>query len=174
MNEPTNILAFPTASPVDDRSAPIVLALLDPPDAPVVTRSSPYVMSLDGFARAFGGSSRRRHLLTALRRELRFLAEQGINPLCLLAGGGFVRRGDNPGDLDALVVYGLDPAVGVDAAGLLRDRPRSDLDLRFVPGDVGPVPLLKMGCFFHTLYQSRNRDGAQASVIVTLERGQVY
>ncbi len=143
--------------------------LLAPLEAPVLTRSSPYVIGFAMLVRQFGGSARRRELLAALEAELRFLKDRGIVPLCLLVGGGFVRSGDSPGDFDALVVYRLEPVIGTDAVQELLTRRSKALDLRFVPGDVGPVPLMRMSCFFHTLYQSRDRQGGQASFIVTLD-----
>jgi len=162
-------VATDPAHPVAAGSAPFDAALLAPPDAPVLVRSSPHVLDLASFGRHFGRSPRRRALLAGLEAELGFLKARGVVPLCLLVGGGFVRDSDLPGDLDALVVYALDPSVGTDAARILLGRRPPGLDLRFVPGDVGPVPLMRMSCFFHTLYQSRDRRGEQASFLVTLD-----
>ena len=80
-----------------------------------------------------------------------------------------VRHGEAPGDLDALVVYALEAGSDVEAAGLLLKRKVDGLDLRYVPGDVGPALLIRMSCFFHTLYQSRDRHGDQASFLITME-----
>lgn len=154
----------------ENERSPDFFALLAPAGAPVLMDSSPHMISFAAFARLFGGSPRRRELLAALDSELRLLKEQGVDPLCLLVGGGFVRDGASPGDLDALVAYALAPGSTVDVTRLLAGRDTGDLDLRFVPGDVGPLLLMKMSCFFHTLYQSRDRGGDQASFIVTIGR----
>ncbi len=147
----------------------IVPALLAPTSAPVLARSSPHVMRLDAFRGRFGGSARRRELIAKLEAELGHLRSNGIAISCLLVGGGFVRHGEAPGDLDALVVYALDAGSDVEAAGLLLKRKVDGLDLRYVPGDVGPALLIRMSCFFHTLYQSRDRHGDQASFLITME-----
>jgi hypothetical protein len=121
------------------------------------------------FAALFGGTPRRNELLGALRTRLDQLQSGGVVPICLLIGGGFVRPGVEPGDLDGLLVYRL--REGTDAASiipLLRECVHG-LDLRYVPGDGGPQILIKVSCFFHTLYQSRDRGGAQPSFLVNLE-----
>jgi hypothetical protein len=123
------------------------------------------------FTRLFGGTARRDGLLAALRARLEKLNCAGLEPLCLLVGGSFVRRDAEPGDLDGLLVYrvrsGTEPASIIP---LLGERV-PELDLRYAPGDAGPHILMKMSCFFHTLYQSRDRDGAQPSFLVQLESG---
>lgn len=142
--------------------------LLDPVKAPSLVRSSPHVMTFPDFAATFGGSPQRHRLLVTVEEELRVLRSHGIVAMCLLIGGSFVREVPAPNDLDALVVYRLEPEATSDAIDLMTQRVRDGLDLRFVPGDVGPLPLVKMACFFHTLYQSRDRGGDQASYLVTL------
>jgi hypothetical protein len=140
--------------------------LLDPAEAPLLTRSSPHLIRFERFVARFGGSTERRALLKLLATELDFLRSSGLPPMCMLVGGSFVRQGATPNDLDALVVYRLAPDAAPDLAELLGSRSREGLDLRFVAGDAGPVPLLKMACFFHTLYQSRDRGGDQASYLI--------
>lgn len=147
-----------------------VPALLAPPEAPLIGQSSPHILSLTAFEERFGGSPRRRTLLTALAAELAYLKRNGVTPLCLLAGGGFVRDGAEPGDFDALIAYALASGAQPDAIRSLLTRRPLGLDLRFVPSDAGPLPLMRMSCFFHTLYQARDRGGAQASFLVPLER----
>jgi Family of unknown function (DUF6932) len=143
--------------------------LLAPTDAPLLRDSSPHVLDYHQFAALFGGTPRRNGLLAALGTRLEQLHGGGVVPICLLIGGGFVRPGAEPRDFDGLVVYrlrdGTDPASIIP---LLRESVQG-LDLRYLPGDCGPQILIKVSCFFHTLYQSRDRCGAQPSFLVTLE-----
>jgi hypothetical protein len=62
------------------------------------------------------------------------------------------------------VVYRTDAAPEAIAAAL---RPRVDgLDLRYLPQDADPILLIKMTCFFHTLYQGIDKGGRRGSVLV--------
>ncbi|KTF69092.1 DUF6932 family protein [Sphingomonas sp. HT-1] len=162
-----SITAMRATSRRQDTSGPAML--LDPIDAPLVTRSSPHLMRLDAFKARFCAAPKRQQLWTSMISELHFMRSQGVPPMCLLIGGSFVGDGESPNDLDALVVYRLAPDARPDAIDVLLRRRREGLDLRFVAGDAGPVPLIKMSCFFHTLYQSRDRGGDQASYLIVLQ-----
>ncbi len=144
--------------------------LLCPTEAPMLGKSSPHLMGFEEFAEAFGGSLRRDLLLDRLRASLRQLETNGLSPLCLLIGGGFTRCGDAPNDIDGLVAYSLKPDAPADWSMLLRRRVEG-LDLRYVPADVHPALLIRMSCFFHTLYQSRNRSGDGSSFLITWDGG---
>ena len=144
------------------------LELLFPAEAPDLRQSSPHVVEFDRFVSRFGGSARRQSLLASLGAHLGHLRQSGVAPVCLLVGGGFVGPNAAPGDLDGLLAYRLsadiDPASGVAA---MRCRVPG-LDLRFVPVDGAPEMLIKMACFFHTLYQSRDKGMARPSFLIPL------
>lgn len=164
MTDPVASICVKSSS--QEASAPAML--LDPVDAPLITRSSPHVMQLEAFAARFGCSEKRRQLWDLMVLALRDMQSRGLTPMCLLVGGSFVGGGEHPNDLDALVVYRLSPNASPDAIELVLRRRREGLDLRFVAGDAGPIALIKMSCFFHTLYQSRDRGGDQASYLIVL------
>ncbi|QMW22117.1 DUF6932 family protein [Sandaracinobacteroides saxicola] len=143
--------------------------LQSPADAPILAESSPHMLDFGTFADRFATSPARRHLLRALADRLGRLRDHGVEPLFLLVGGGFVRAQHEPADLDALVGYRLG-ASGVmtdSMVALLRER-GSGLDLRFVAADGRPELLVRMACFFHTLYQSRDKGYSQPSFLVTI------
>lgn len=146
------------------------LALLAPAEAPTLARSSPHLATFGEFAERFGTSAERLELIHRLETVLDDLNATGIATPCMLVGGGFIRSAAQPRDLDALVVYRLAEHGDIEGASGLLKRGTIGLDLRYVPCDVGPIPLVRMTCFFHTLYQSRDRHGDQASVLVVLER----
>lgn len=149
-----------------DRRAPY--ALLVPAAAPQLMCSSPHAMTLRDFTNRHATSPHRITLLHALDSQLAALRAVGLVPLCLLVGGSFLRDGDIPGDLDALLVYRFVKMDGVETAPTIPSA-GTGLDLRYVPADAEPELLIKMSCFFHTLYQSRDRtDGAQPSLIVSI------
>lgn len=143
-------------------------ALLAPAAAPLLRDSSPHVIDLPAFEGLFGHGPRRSAILEALRSWLLRLSSAGVAPICLLVGGSFVRAEDEPNDLDGLLVYRLVDRDAARALSVLQERVPG-LDLRIVPGDADPILLLRMSCFFHTLYQSRNLSGGEASFLIRFE-----
>lgn len=144
--------------------------LLAPVDAPLIAHSSPHVCTTAQFAARFIVDERRRLLWDRLDLQLNNLRRGGLTPSFLMVGGGFVRPQHTPRDLDALIGYSVPPPALLVAETIEAMRtPVEGLDLRFVPIDVGPVVLVRMACFFHTLYQSRNQSLAQPSFLIALE-----
>lgn len=139
-------------------------SLLAPSHAPMLFDSSPHVVRWTWLAQHLGWTPRRQLLLQRLSARLDAMRDAGVLPVCALVGGSFAGFGDAPKDLDALILYRA--AGGADAI-VAALRPVTDgLDLRFVPDDADPILLIKMTCFFHTLYQGIDKGNARGSVLV--------
>ncbi|MEP9359965.1 hypothetical protein [Sphingomonas sp. KR3-1] len=138
-------------------------ALLSPAHAPALFESSPHVVSAPWLSEHLGWSPGRRVLLERFTARIEAMRAQRVMPLCALVGGSFVGTGDAPNDLDALVIYRTDAAPDVIAA-VLRTKIEG-LDLRYVPEDADPILLIKMTCFFHTLYQGIDNGACRGSML---------
>jgi hypothetical protein len=158
---------------------PVAAGLAYPPFTTGLKRetplnSSPYVYRVDELEPAFGGSPRRRALVAALERRLEALNGAGIRTELLLIGGSFLRRDREPGDIDGLLVYSLDPEAEPAArdrmlAQCLR-RPRVDgVDLRLCPADCHPLVLVKRTIFFSNLFSyDRQSQGLERGIVIVL------
>ncbi|MBV8686999.1 MAG: hypothetical protein JOZ90_15540 [Alphaproteobacteria bacterium] len=133
--------------------------------------SSPYIMSLQRVARAFGRTSRRRGLLDALRGALARAAALGVDSRMILLGGSFVHSEAEPSDIDGLLFYALPEQRS--EAGLHRWRRElagQPLDLQFCPVDVDPLVLVKRAIFFsnHFSYDRQAQGLIRGTVLVPL------
>jgi hypothetical protein len=152
--------------------APLEAVLLRIPDpGPHMLPSSPRLTTLGWMRRELGWTAHRQALVASFEARLGELKAAGIEPVCALVGGSIMGDKEAPGDLDALIVYRLDPdrPLGPAAAELLRRKDRG-LDLRFVPADAEPALLIKMSCFFHMLYQGINKGLRRPSLLLALDR----
>jgi hypothetical protein len=141
-------------------------ALLSPASAPTLFESSPHVVGAAWLSEHLGWSPKRRILLERFAARVEAMRGQGVVPLCALVGGSFVGSGEAPNDLDALVIYRAEATPEAIAAAL---RPKIEgLDLRYVPEDASPILLIKMTCFFHTLYQGIDKGACRGSVLTLL------
>jgi hypothetical protein len=147
----------------------VVLRIPDP--GPQMLPSSPRLTTLGWMRRELGWTPHRQALVASFERRLAALRAAGIEPVCALVGGGIMGDKEAPGDLDALIVYRLDPdrPLAPVAAELLR-RKDQGLDLRFVPADAEPALLVKMSCFFHMLYMGINKGLHRPSLLLALDR----
>jgi hypothetical protein len=136
--------------------------------------SSPYVYRVDELDAEFGGSPRRRILVATLVERLEALERAGIRTEMLLLGGSFLRRDREPGDIDGLLVYSIDPAVEPsprDAmlAQFTREPRRDDVDLRLCPADCHPLVLVKRTIFFSNLFSyDRESKGLERGIVLVL------
>ncbi|MBQ1497041.1 MAG: hypothetical protein IIZ38_01875 [Sphingomonas sp.] len=137
--------------------------LLAPEPAPNMFASSPHVVRFAWLFEHLAWSPGRRALLERFAARIEAIRAQGVMPLCALIGGSFVGTGEAPNDLDALVIYRADAAPEAIAAAL--SMKIEGLDLRYVPEDADPILLIKMTCFFHTLYQGIDKGGGRGSIL---------
>jgi len=119
--------------------------------------SGPYIFDLSAFRTAFGTSPIRQTILADAQAALEVLRSEGMIWHLLLVGGSFIRQGDAPSDLDALVVYSLAPTDAETIARAihgvrdgLRRYPR--VDFKFCPVDVDPIILVKRLLFFSNVF----------------------
>jgi hypothetical protein len=136
--------------------------------------SSPYVYLVDELEEAFGGSPKRQALVGTLVTRLAALQSAGIRTELLLLGGSFLRRGREPGDIDGLLIYSLDPAADPEPRdrmlGQCLRQPRlDDVDLRLCPADCHPLVLVKRTIFFSNLFSyDRESKGLERGIVLVL------
>jgi hypothetical protein len=136
--------------------------------------SSPYVYRVDELNEAFGASERRRELIATLTGRLAELERAGIRTELLLLGGSFLRVGREPGDIDGLLIYSLDPAAEAGPRDAMLERcarqPRlADVDLRLCPADCHPLVLVKRTIFFSNLFSyDRASKGLERGIVLVL------
>lgn len=136
--------------------------------------SSPYVYRVDELESEFGHTPKRRRLIATLIGRLDALERAGVRAELLLLGGSFLRRDREPGDIDGLLVYSLDP--GADAgerdrmlAHCLRQPRVDEVDLRLCPADTHPLVLVKRTIFFSNLFSyDRQSKGLERGIVLVL------
>ncbi|KTF69091.1 DUF6932 family protein [Sphingomonas sp. HT-1] len=133
--------------------------------------SGPYIFDLAAFGATFGTSAHRIAILADAQAALDALRSEGMGWHLLLVGGSFIREGESPSDLDALVVYSLastDVADVERAIHAIRSHLRrfSKVDFKFCPVDVEPIILVKRLLFFSNVF-GYDKD------LHTLSRGSV-
>ena len=136
--------------------------------------SSPYLYRVDELEAEFGHTAKRRRLIATLVARLDSLERAGIRNELLLLGGSFLRRGREPGDIDGLLVYSIDPAAEPAKRERMLDqclrRPRlDDVDLRLCPADCHPLVLVKRTIFFSNLFSyDRQSKGLERGIVLVL------
>ena len=136
--------------------------------------SSPYVYRVDELDSKFGGSPHRHRLVTTLVGRLDELERAGIRTELLLLGGSFLRRDREPGDIDGLLIYSLDPAADPQARDRMlaqchREPRRDEVDLRLCPADCHPLVLVKRTIFFSNLFSyDRESKGLERGIVLVL------
>lgn len=130
------------------------------------SNSSPWVVGLKDFSRAFGIDPARALRIRALDGALQKLSDL-VNVECCLVGGSFLDLDNTePNDLDIVVFYrarqDVDFELGKALQRLSRSFLLSKIDTRFVPVDVSPWVMVKLTAFFVMLYQSQRCSAAHA------------
>lgn len=118
--------------------------------------SAPYLLDLEEFDSLFATTADRIAILADLHSALNRLEAAGVVWRMLLVGGSFIRRAARPSDLDAMVLYAIDPAQGAAAREVLRGWSAAQrgmkVDLSFCPVDVDPMILVKRAIFFSNVF----------------------
>jgi hypothetical protein len=135
--------------------------------------SAPYLFDMAGFRQTFGTCERRRAIIAGCDTALAYLGAQGVVWRMLLAGGSFVRSATTPADLDALVIYTIEPhreaqanAALKEFAAAMRGEP---IDFRFCPADADPIVLVKRSIFFSNLFSyDRGRDALVHGTVIVI------
>jgi hypothetical protein len=109
----------------------------------------------------------RQALIAGLDHVRQSSEEHGIAIDAILLGGSFADLSNAaPRDVDCLLLYRrADSARPVDApalAELRRSAKRNGVDVRFLPLDADPIPLVKSLCYFTILFCQDKVEGADA------------
>ncbi len=138
--------------------------------------SAPYIFPFADFRTTFGTNARRRRIIADAEAALDALRRHGLMWHLLIVGGSFIRDEDRPSDLDALVVYALDPAMAADAAPVIAGIPpilrcHPHVDFKFCPIDISPLILVKRLLFFANLfsYDKDTHAMSRGSIVVLPE-----
>lgn len=117
--------------------------------------ASPYVVTLPEFTHCFGTDPVRCRIIESLKGVFARVRRLGVVPFAVMVGGSFIRFDSyGPKDLDGVIFYRCDrgPDVAAELLGLRSECLKLGLDVRFVPGDVDPVALIRVASFFTSLY----------------------
>jgi len=129
--------------------------------------AAPYLARYRDFIRIAARWPGREALAAALDHLLHASETHGVAVDAILLGGSFTDRGNPaPRDVDCLLLYrqrGAGAPVDATAlAGLRKSAKPTGVDVRFLPLDTDPVPLVKSLCYFTILFCQAKVEGADA------------
>lgn len=127
--------------------------------------AAPYLATYRDFMNIAAQWPGRQALIGALDHVRQSSEGHGIAVDAILLGGSFADRTNAaPRDVDCLMMYRrADSARPVDAQALgelRRSAKRNGVDVRFLPLDADPIPLVKSLCYFTNLFCQAQVEGA--------------
>lgn len=130
--------------------------------------SSPHIVSIGWIYKHLLFNRYRESMFDKFFNWIELFNQASCKVTCLLLGGSFLSEKECPKDIDALIVYRALQGFNASALHDILVNKVEIADIRVVPEDVSIPMLIKISCFFHTLYQGTYSPHDKGSVLVIM------